>query len=270
MPPTMTSLSVLITGAASGIGAATARLAVAHGHRVALADVDRAGAEALAAELGPQALAVGLDVRDAAQWDAALQATVAGFGRLDVLVNNAGIIHTGYARDLTLSQHRDMVEVNYLGVIGGVMAALPLMRARGQGHIVNVCSMTSFLPLAGYATYGGTKHAMRAFHHSVAIEERNGPVAFTIIHPPAVRTRMLEQEMADDSAVLAFAEKSVAPEEIAETIVGCFTTRPREVIFPKVMGRVQQIAGVFPSLMHEVIPRTEAKARRNRTRLQGR
>jgi short-subunit dehydrogenase len=130
--------------------------------------------------------------------------------------------------------------------------------------------MTSFLPLTGYATYGGTKHAMRAFHHSVAIEERNGPVAFTIIHPPSVRTPMLEQEMADDSSVLAFAEKSVAPEEIAEAIVDCFAARPREVIFPKVMGRVQQIAGVFPSLMHEVIPRTEAKARRHKAQLQRR
>jgi NADP-dependent 3-hydroxy acid dehydrogenase YdfG len=266
----MTSRSVLITGAASGIGAATATLAVGRGHRVVLADVDLAGAEALAGELGPQALAVALDVRDAAQWDAALQAAVAAFGQLDVLVNNAGIIHTGYARDLTLTQHRDMVEVNYLGVIGGVMAALPLMREQGHGHIVDVCSMTSFLPLTGYATYGGTKHAMRAFHHSVAIEERNGPVAFTIIHPPSVRTPMLAQEMADDSSVLAFAEKSVAPEEIAEAIVDAFATRPVEVIFPKVMGRVHQIAGVFPSLMHEVIPRTEAKARRHKAQLQRR
>jgi NADP-dependent 3-hydroxy acid dehydrogenase YdfG len=124
-------------------------------------------------------------VREGAQWDAALQTTVAAFGQLDVLVNNAGIIHTGYARDLTMAQHRDMVEVNYLGVIGGVMAALPLMREQGHGHIVDVCSMTSFLPLTGYATYGGTKHAMRAFQHSVAIEERGGPVAL----PSSTRRR---------------------------------------------------------------------------------
>ena len=205
-----------------------------------------------------------LDVREGAQWDAALQVAVAAFGQLDVLVNNAGIIHTGYARDLTMAQHRDMVEVNYLGVVGGVMAALPLMREQGHGQIVDVCSMTSFLPLTGYATYGGTKHAMRAFHHSVAIEERGGPVAFTIIHPPAVRTPMLEQEMADDSSVLAFAERSVAPSEIAEAIVDAFATRPVEIIFPKLMGRVQQLAGVFPSLMREVIPRTEARARPTR------
>ena len=264
----MPSLSVLITGAASGIGAATAQLAAERGHRVVLADIDLAGAEALAGRLGPPALAVGLDVREGAQWDAALQAAVAAFGRLDVLVNNAGIIHTGYARDLTMAQHRDMVEVNYLGVIGGVMAALPLMREQGHGHIVDVCSMTSFLPLTGYATYGGTKHAMRAFHHSVAIEERRGPVAFTIIHPPSVRTPMLEREMADESSVLAFAERSVPASDIAEAIVDAFATRPVEIIFPKLMGRVQQLAGVFPSLMREVIPRAEARARRHKAELQ--
>ena len=167
-----------------------------------------------------------------------------------------------------MAQHRDMVEVNYLGVVGGVMAALPLMREQGHGHIVDVCSMTSFLPLTGYATYGATKHAMRAFHHSVAIEERRGPVAFTIIHPPSVRTPMLEQEMADESSVLAFAERSVDASDIAEAIVDAFATRPVEIIFPRFMGRVQQLAGVFPSLMHEVIPRTEARARRHKAQLQ--
>jgi hypothetical protein len=76
--------------------------------------------------------------------------------------------------------------------------------------------------------------------------------------------------MADESSVLAFAEKSVAPQDIAEAIVDAFATRPLEVIFPRVMGRVQQIAGVFPSLMHEVIPRTESKARRHKAKLQRR
>jgi short-subunit dehydrogenase len=208
-----------------------------------------------------------LDVRDPEQWSAALATATAAFGGLDVLVNNAGIIHTGRASNLTMAQHRDMVEVNYLGVVAGVTAALPIMRAQNHGHIVNVCSMTSFVPLTGYSTYGATKHAMRAFHHSLAIEERHGPVAFTIIHPPSTRTPMLEQEMADESSVLAFAEGSVDPSEIAEAIVDALDTQPLEVVFPRVMGRVHKLSGLYPALMHQVIPRLEATARKNKAKL---
>jgi len=186
-----------------------------------------------------------------------------------VLVNNAGIIHTGNARDLSLAQHRDIVEVNLLGTITGMLTALQRMNARGHGHIINVGSMTSFLPLSGYATYAGTKHGMRAFHHSVAIEERHGPVTFSIIHPPSTRTPMLEREMADPSAVIALAERSHAPEDIAEVIIDAIVSKPVEVVFPAVAGRFQRIVGVLPQLMHWAIPRVEASARRKRARLMG-
>ena len=186
--------TVLITGAASGIGAATAREAARRGYDVVLADIDLPAALALADELGQRA--IGLDIRDETGWRRAFDAN-----SIDVLINNAGIIHTGYARDLTVEQHRDVIEVNLLGTITGVLAALAHMTARGRGHIVNVCSMTSFLPLSGYATYGATKHGIRAFHHSIALEERGGPVTFSIVHPPSTRTPMLEREMADPSAV---------------------------------------------------------------------
>lgn len=179
---------VLITGAASGIGAATAREAVRRGHLVALADIDLAGATRIAGQLGPAARAFDLDIRDEDAWEAAFDAVADQLGPVDVLVNNAGIIHTGYARQLSPAEHRHMVEVNLLGPIYGMLAALSRMRAQGHGHIVTVCSMSSFLPLPGYTTYGATKHGLRAFHHSVAIEERDGPVTFSIVHPPGTRT----------------------------------------------------------------------------------
>ncbi|WP_079053817.1 SDR family NAD(P)-dependent oxidoreductase [Streptomyces graminilatus] len=254
---------VLITGAASGIGAATAREAVRRGHRVALADIDLPGATRIADRLGPAAQAIELDIRDEAAWESALDAVADRFGPVDVLVNNAGIIHTGYAHQLSPAEHRHMVEVNLLGPINGTLAALSRMRARGHGHIVTVCSMTSFLPLPGYTTYGATKHGLRAFHHSVAIEERDGPVTFSIVHPPGTRTPMLEQEMADPSAVITFAEKPLSAEKVASVIVDAIVRKPVEVVHPAVGGRVQRAAGVFPRLMRFVIPRVEAMARRH-------
>uniref|UniRef100_A0AAU1ZRV5 SDR family NAD(P)-dependent oxidoreductase n=1 Tax=Streptomyces sp. NBC_00093 TaxID=2975649 RepID=A0AAU1ZRV5_9ACTN len=258
---------VLITGAASGIGAATAREAVRRGHRVALADIDLAGATRIADELGLGARAFELDIRDEAAWETTLDAVADQLGAVDVLVNNAGIIHTGYARQLAPDRHRHMIEVNLLGPITGMLAALPRMRAQGHGHIVTVCSMTSFLPLPGYTTYGATKHGLRAFHHSVAIEERDGPVTFSIVHPPGTRTPMLEQEMADPSSVITFAEKPLSPEKVASVIVDAIEKKPVEVVHPAIGGRVQRAAGVFPRLMRFVIPKVVAMAQRRSTGL---
>jgi NAD(P)-dependent dehydrogenase (short-subunit alcohol dehydrogenase family) len=259
--------AVLITGAASGIGAAAARIAVADGHRVVIADIDVDAAKSLAAELAPQASAVELDVRDAHSWSQAFDAAEAEFGPVEVLINNAGIIHTGHARTLTVQQHRDVVEVNLLGPITGVRTALDRMGVSRPGHIITVCSMTSFLPLPGYATYAGTKHALRAFHHSVAIEERRGPLTFSIIHPPSTRTPMLAKEMADPTMAVAFAEKAHSPEAVARVIIDAIAGKPVEVVFPPVAGRLQRLAGSWPRVTHVAIPIVESAGRRNRERL---
>lgn len=263
----MSRTVIMITGAASGIGAATARLAARRGYRVVLADIDFQEAKRLAADLGENAVACELDVRDENAWAAAFDTAEAGFGPVDVLVNNAGIIHTGHATALTLALHRHMIEVNLLGTITGVLTALERMTARGAGHIVEVCSMTSFLPLSGYATYGATKHAIRAFHHSVAIEQRRGPVTFSIVHPPSTRTPMLEQEMADPSSVIAFAERSHSAESIAAAVLDAVERKPVEVVFPPLAGRVQRLFGSLAGLMYRIIPVVEASGRRRQVRL---
>jgi NAD(P)-dependent dehydrogenase (short-subunit alcohol dehydrogenase family) len=252
---------VLITGAANGIGAATARAAAARGFRVALCDIDAGGAAHAARAIGDRALAVALDVRDPGQWEAAFGTAQRQLGHVDVLINNAGVIETGYFRDVSVEQHRRMIEVNYLGIIHGMKAALPRMKARGHGHIVNVCSMTAFLPMTGMANYAGTKHAIRACHHSVAIEERDGPVTFSIVHPPATETAMLEQELRDNSAGLAFADASVKPEVVAAAILRAIDEKPAEVLMPRWSGQVLRLLGAQPSLTHRLIPRAEARGR---------
>jgi short-subunit dehydrogenase len=260
---------ILVTGAASGIGAAIADMAVTRGYSVMLTDINGEAVHAAARRLGSRAAGYALDIRDPAGWVKAFDAAEAEFGAVDVLINNAGIIHTGNVRDLSLEQHRDIVEVNLLGTITGVHTALHRMTGQGRGHIINVCSMTSFLPLTGYATYGGTKHAMRAFHHSLALEERDGPLDFTIIHPPSTRTKMLDQEMADPTSAIAFAEKAHSPELIAKVVVDAVVSKPVEVVFPPLAGRVQRVAGVLPQVMRWAIPRVEARGKRNRDRLIG-
>src|SRR5699024_385586 len=199
---------VLITGAGRGIGAATARAAAQAGYDVAVTDINGDAARSVAEELPKNVRAIGVehDVRDEEAWATVFRDVERQLGPVDILGNNAGMIHTGRARDLTNDQHRQMVDVNYFGHMYGTREGMRYMKHRG-GHTVTVCSMTSFLRLPGYSSYGATKHALRSFINTVAIEEHASRVAFTLVHPPGVRTEMLEQEKRDPSAVAAFAEK---------------------------------------------------------------
>jgi NAD(P)-dependent dehydrogenase (short-subunit alcohol dehydrogenase family) len=254
---------LFITGAARGIGAATAQDAVARGYRVALADIDGAAARALAVQLGGNALGLDLDVRDPAQWQRALDAAWAHFGTVDVLVNNAGVVHTGYVLDVPFERHRHTVEVNYLGNIAGVLAALPRFIAQGHGHLITICSLTAYMPFPSLASYAGTKHALRGFHHTLAWEYREQPLDFTIVYPPAVETPMLQQEAQDDSAAAAFGEPPISAGTMARHIVDAVARKPREVTVPAFQGWLLRAFGAFVWIMRIVLADLEKHGRKN-------
>jgi len=159
---------------------------------------------ALADQIGSRALALQLDVCSAEQWGAALDATWQRFGRLDVLVNNAGIVHTGYARNVTLGSASPDDRGQPARAPDRDEAGVAAAAGAGQWPPADGLQHDRVPADARMASYAGTKHALRAFHHGLALEERNGPLHFTIIHPPATETAMLEQEAHDDAAILAF------------------------------------------------------------------
>jgi NAD(P)-dependent dehydrogenase (short-subunit alcohol dehydrogenase family) len=222
----------LITGAASGIGAATAELLAERGDRVVIADVNFGAAEEHARKLGPHIIALELDITSERGWELALDETVARFDTLDVLINNAGIVETGYARDVSVERHQRTISTNFMGPLTGTLAALRRFRTQGHGHIATVCSMTAFLPFPGLASYAASKHALRAFHHAVAIEERHRSIDFTIVHPTATETPMLEQEAQDESSAFAFVATAVPASFVAETIITAIDNNADEVFMP--------------------------------------
>ncbi len=251
----------LVTGAASGIGAATARLLAGRGDRVVIADIDIESATALATGLGTNAMAIQLDITSETDWEAALDETVAKLGSFDVLINNAGIVETGFARNVSVERHQRTITTNLMGPLTGTLAALRRFREQGHGHIVTVCSMTALLPFPGLASYAASKHALRAFHHAVAIEERQSPIHFTIVHPTAVETPMLEQEARDDSAAFAFVADPVSPAFVAKTIVTAIDDRSTEVFMPP-DGADDIIAlGNHPEQLMAVFDRAEEHGR---------
>jgi NAD(P)-dependent dehydrogenase (short-subunit alcohol dehydrogenase family) len=223
---------ILLTGGASGIGAATAKLAVERGHQVVIADVNFAGAQMVAAQIGGGASAVALDIVSSEQWEQVLDETEHRLGSLDVLINNAAIVHTGRAENVSIKDHQQTMDVNFMGPLKGMMAALP--------------SMTAFLPFPGIASYAASKHALRAFHHGLALEERGTPLRFTIIYPTSTETPMLEQEARSDEVALAFAGPSVTAEFVGAVILDAMDKNSVEIYMPPERARTVRLVGTNP------------------------
>src|ERR1700716_958867 len=181
-----------ITGAARGIGRATAEAFLSKGMRVAIGDVDLAAAQKTAAELGPSTVALPLDVTDRGSFAAFLDSAEEQLGPLDVLVNNAGIMQLGRfidEDDLTATR---MVDINIHGVIFGMKLALDRMIPRDRGHIVNISSQAGKYGAPGGATYSATKHAVVGLTEAVRGELRlmSANVQLSYVMPYVVNTAL--------------------------------------------------------------------------------
>ena len=160
----------LVTGGARGIGEAIARLFCAEGARVAVADVNESGGQALVQELGAAAFFAGLDVTDEAAWQAAIDAVVARWGRFDALVNNAGIIARKALLETSVADMDAAYRVNQLGVFLGMKTAAPALQASGGGAIVNLSSAAGLVARPGVFAYSATKWAVRGMTKAAAAE----------------------------------------------------------------------------------------------------
>ncbi|SOD98450.1 SDR family oxidoreductase [Blastococcus haudaquaticus] len=184
--------SILVSGAARGIGRATAELFLARGWRVGLYDVDGAAVTEAAAGR-PDAVAGVLDVRDAAQWRAALQG-FCGDGGLDVLVNNAGVLSSGPFTGTDLDSHRRMVDVNVTGVVNGAAAGHPFLRRSPRGLLLNLCSASALYGQPTLATYGATKAAVKSLTEALDLEWRRDGVRVRSLVPLFVATGMVSRD----------------------------------------------------------------------------
>jgi 3alpha(or 20beta)-hydroxysteroid dehydrogenase len=199
----------LISGGAEGIGAETARRFVAEGACVMLGDIQLAKAEALAASLGDEAAAVKLDVTSLADWESAVAATVARFGKLTNLCNVAGISEPGGVVDVPLDSWTRTIDINLTGTFQGCRAAIPAIVASGEaGAVINVGSMLALRPGPGFAAYVASKAGVTALTKSIALEctKHGWPIRVNAVHPGAIRTPMFERYVAMISADRAEAE----------------------------------------------------------------
>jgi 3alpha(or 20beta)-hydroxysteroid dehydrogenase len=181
----------LISGGARGQGEAEARLFAAEGAKVVIGDVRELEGEALAEELGGNALFQVLDVRSPEQWDRAVATAVERFGGLHVLVNNAGIGAVGTLEGMDLEEHARIIDVNLNGVFYGMRCAKQALVASGNGSIVNISSIDGLAGMLGMTSYVASKFAVTGMTKSAAIELGPFGIRVNSVHPGVIDTPML-------------------------------------------------------------------------------
>jgi NADP-dependent 3-hydroxy acid dehydrogenase YdfG len=212
---------VIVTGASSGIGAATARAAARAGARVVLAARREERIRELAAELGGGAIAVRCDVTDRIQVDALAQAALDAFGRIDVLVNNAGQGLQSSVEDLALDDLRAVLELNLVAPLAMMQAVLPAMRAQGSGSIVNVSSGTTFADVPGTGGYVASKIALERLSAIARAELEGTGIAVSTLIPFATSTEFMTSIRAGRAEAEAMTAGATfdSPETVADAVL---------------------------------------------------
>lgn len=211
----MSGKVALISGAAQGMGAATARIFAEQGAKVILGDVLVEKGEATASGIGDAALFRKLDVQSEEDWQAAVAAAVNHFGKLDILVNNAAVLHTACADELRKEDAERVLGINVIGTMLGVKHAVPALKANGGGVIVNISSVDGLRGCNGLTAYTASKWAVRGLAKSYAFEFGPAGIRVVSIHPGAVNTPMANPDQRSTDTMNA-ALRSVPLQRIAE------------------------------------------------------
>ncbi|MGH2906973.1 MAG: SDR family oxidoreductase [Solirubrobacterales bacterium] len=239
---------VAITGGARGIGLATAREFTARGARVAIGDLDGDATEAVAAQIGPDAIGPPLDVTDRWSFEAFVANVEQELGPIDVLVNNAGIMPAGPFLDEADATSDAQIDVNLRGPIHGMKIVLPGMIERGRGHVVNVASMAGKAYVPGLAVYNSTKFAVVGLCEAVLDELDGTGVTITAILPTAVKTELI-------SGLPAKGLAAVEPEQVAKAIVDSVGHRRPEVAVPRWFNAYPVLKALTPRAVERAIRR---------------
>jgi NADP-dependent 3-hydroxy acid dehydrogenase YdfG len=229
---------VLITGGGRGIGRATGAAFAAHGASVCLADLDLPAAQHAAADVG--AVAFGVDVTSRGSFERCVAEVIEKFGRIDVLVNNAGVMPLGGFLDEPDTLSATTLDVNVWGLIHGMRLVLPAMIERGSGHVVNIASMAGKLPVPGMAVYNASKFAARGLSLAVRAELADTGVSVSTVLPSAVRTDLAS------GVRLGRGMPTVEAEQVARAVVASVRTRRAEIPVPAYLRLFDLVDALVP------------------------
>ncbi len=229
---------VVITGASSGLGEAAARLLASKGAKLVLGARREERIQALAEEIG-NAATLRTDVVDRAQVKALVDVAVERFGRVDVMINNAGIMPRAPLERLTVDDWDRTIDVNVKGVLYGIAAALPHFKAQKSGHFINVSSVAGHKIGVDGVVYAATKHAVRVISEGLRLEVKPYNVRTTIVSPGAVATELVdsitEPDIREDMS--GWYEKTAIPADSFARAVAFAIEQPEEVDINEILFR---------------------------------
>jgi NADP-dependent 3-hydroxy acid dehydrogenase YdfG len=233
---------VVITGASSGLGEATAKLLSAQGATVAVGARRADRLKALANEIsdnGGKALAIATDVTNRDQVKALVEQAVERFGRVDVMINNAGLMPQAPLERLKVDEWERMIDVNIKGVLYGIAAALPHMQRQKAGHFINVSSVAGHRIGPGFAVYAATKHAVRALSEGLRQEVKPYNIRTTVISPGAVATELPAGISDTETAerVRTFYSQVAVPADSFARVVAFAMSQPEDVDINEILYR---------------------------------
>jgi short-subunit dehydrogenase len=256
--------TVFITGASLGIGRAAARAFHEAGSNVVLVARRADPLKSAAAGL-ERVLLITADASDLEAMKAAMERAAAHFGRLDGLVNNAGVHYRGLFESRTPEEIAAMVDLNLRSPLVLARMALPYLRPHA-GFIVNVASLAGKTPLDGLVTYSATKFGLRVFTIALAQELRGSGVTVSAVSPGPVETGFLMDDLAavDD---IVFAQKMCTSEAVAEMILDCARDGKVERVFPAGAAKLATLGYLIPGLRRRLKPALSRKGRRAKERL---
>lgn len=242
MTTTVTGKTIVITGASSGMGAAAARHLAAQGAQVVLGARRAGRLDALVAEIAAidgTATAVTTDVTKRADVQKLVDTAVETYGRIDVLINNAGVMPLSPLERLKIDEWDQMIDVNLKGVLYGVAAALPYMKDQKSGHIINLSSVAGHKLFAGSAVYSATKFAVRALSEGLRQEVKPYNIRTTIISPGAVKTELLDHISEQDvqRANQDYVGQVGVPAESFARLVAFAISQPEDVDINEILFR---------------------------------
>lgn len=232
--------TVVITGASSGLGMATAKYLAANGAKLVLGARRLDRLEVLALELGlPEGAVVQTDVTDHAQVKHLVDTAVATYGRIDVLINNAGLMPRSLLEFGKIADWDQMIDVNLRGVLYGIAAALPHMKAQKSGHIINVSSTAAHAVRPTSAVYAATKAAVRILSEGLRQEVKTHNIRTTVISPGAVQSELTQSITDPDVAksMQAFYDAYAVPTETFARMVAFAISQPDDVDVNEILFR---------------------------------